>query len=670
MSRPRPLRLATLALVLPLTLFAQAPSPLDDPAFQEILENIAKRNALNPDFDAHQLVEHLDNLLDNPLDPNLAERSELENLWLLSEAQIQSFFEYREKLGPFLSIEELQAVPGWGMDDTRAVRPFFKTQTSFDDWNGKRKSLIFNGKDDLRLRASYRTDNQNPDEKKFAGPPVGLLVRYRHTLGSRVSWGFAADSDPGERLFQKENRQGFDFYSGHFFVKNWSKTVKAVALGDFKTNFGQGLVLASGFSLGKSSNSILIKKTDAPIRPHTAGGEDFFQRGAAFTLSKRHWEGTAFASHRRRDAAVFAQQDTLDGFDDEDAFANFEVGGLHRLPAEIDGEKTVGESLFGASIHREKDRLRVGLNSLAARFSRPLAEGGFDKNGHKSFIFNSLDYTGGWKNLLFFGETALDGSGGTASINSALFSLDRRVTMAVAHRIYGGNYRPLYSAAFGETREAKNERGLYTGIEWRPRARLKLNGFLDFWRHPLPRADSKGASSGREWLASATFFVRKTGQVQAILRHETHEKWSETGHFSEHKWRLRLQSNWKMARFVEWRGRGEATRFRDGEAHEMPGFLAFQEVRWQPLGRFFSGAVRLTAFETSGTEVRMYSFESQLLDSQLIPSFSGKGTRLAFRGDFRLGRGSEIGLFFAKISYVQPENRRVWEVRAQARWVF
>ncbi len=551
---------------------------------------MAKRNAANPDFDAHQLVEQLESLYENPININAATRPDLENLWLLTEHQIAAFFEYRDRLGQFLALEELQAVPNWGIAEIRLCLPYFSIESGLDQWAGSRKSLIVNGKNDLRLRTSLHGDNQNPDEKIFVGSPVGLLLRFRHTNGNRISYGFAADKDPGERFFKKENRQGFDFYSAHFFVKNWSKYVKTIALGDFKMNFGQGLLLASGFSIGKNSSSILLKKSDPPIRPHAAGGEDFYQRGAALTFSKKIWETTVFASHRRRDAAFLQKKDTTDGFDEE-AFSNFSLGGFHRLPAEVENEKTVGESLFGASLHREKGRFRVGLNLLAAHFSHPVSSlgssSGFPKNGDKTLIANSLDYSGGWRTVLFFGETARSENGGLATLNGTMFALDRRVTVAFVQRNYGHKYLPLYAAAFGEIGGPANERGFYSGIEFRPRARLKFNGFVDVWKHPRPRADSKGPSGGREWLASAIYSVRKKGQVQAILRRETHEKLGETGAFFEKKWRLRIQSDWKAMRFFEWRTRAETTHFRDGAGKITYGFLTFQELRYKPLGQFF-----------------------------------------------------------------------------------
>ncbi|MBL0144814.1 MAG: hypothetical protein IPP48_02690 [Chitinophagaceae bacterium] len=48
------------------------------------------------------------------------------------------------------------------------------------------------------------------------------------------------EKDAGEQFFKGNQKQGFDFYSTHLFARNIG-IVKALALGDFTVNMGQGL---------------------------------------------------------------------------------------------------------------------------------------------------------------------------------------------------------------------------------------------------------------------------------------------------------------------------------------------------------------------------------------------------------------------------------------------
>jgi hypothetical protein len=647
---------------------------LDEPVFQEILENIAKRNLLNPDFDAHQFIEHLENLLENPIDINVAERADLENLWLLSDVQINDFFEYRSNLGAFLALEEVQAIPSWSLEDIRRVQPFLEIKVSKDADGISHKSLIVKGKNEIRLRNSNHFDNQNPvDVAKFAGSNTGILLRFRHTNGQRIDYGFAADKDAGETFFRADNRQGFDFYSAHFFARNWSRRIKTLAIGDFKTNFGQGLLLAGGFSMGKTSNSILVKKNDVALRPHAAGGEDFFQRGAATTLVFGKWETTIFTSFLKKDASVFTKNDTLNPLDEE-AFSSFNVGGLHRLAAEISNEKTVHEWLSGASAYFQKGQFRVGGNSIFAHFNRPISAQNRAENpaiiDHNSLNVNSLDYSGSVRNVTFFGESARSQNGGFATLNGAVISLDRRVFLSVVQRDFGVRFQSIYGAAFGEIREPSNERGIYAGIEIRPKKTWQLNGYLDFYQHKWPRADSKGPSGGIEIMASAAYIIRKKGRVQFQIRTEKRHFWTEFNENSAQKTRLRLQTNWKLTQQMEWLGRAELIQYIGDSSKSKNGFLVYQELRIQPKSKAFFVNLRYLLFDVNSSNARIYTFESRFSDSHLVPAFNGKGARIAIRAGWHFNSKILFEGFLGRTNYLEPVGRHVWDAQVQVRLIF
>ena len=175
-------------------------------------------------------------------------------------------------------------------------------------------------------------------------------------------------------------------------------------------------------------------------------------------------------------------------FDDEGAFSSFAAGGLHRTAAEIRGEKRVGEWLSGTSIRLEKKRFQIGFNGLASRLKHELQPENLKANPWNfegnSLIASSLDWSGGWRNVHFFGETAISQNGGLGFLNGLLVGLDRRATLSILQRNFGPRYQTLHGSAFGETREPTNERGLFLGLELRPTKRWTLHFFTDAWRHP------------------------------------------------------------------------------------------------------------------------------------------------------------------------------------------
>ncbi|MFN6946714.1 MAG: ComEA family DNA-binding protein, partial [Cytophagaceae bacterium] len=69
-------------------------------------------NEQNEDFNFEELYESLYQFHLNPLDINAATRDELASLFILSELQLTNMIKYRALIGPFISLYELQAVPG------------------------------------------------------------------------------------------------------------------------------------------------------------------------------------------------------------------------------------------------------------------------------------------------------------------------------------------------------------------------------------------------------------------------------------------------------------------------------------------------------------------------------------------------------------------------------
>ena len=97
------------------------------------------------------------------------------------------------------------------------------------------------------------------------------------------------EKDPGEEFFTGSKKQGFDFYSGHFFMKNFG-VLKALAVGDYQAQFGQGLTFWSGLAFGKSADAIGIKRNAVGLRPYTSVDENRFLRGVATTVGFKNFE--------------------------------------------------------------------------------------------------------------------------------------------------------------------------------------------------------------------------------------------------------------------------------------------------------------------------------------------------------------------------------------------
>lgn len=255
--------------------------PPDDA--QELIEDFLQNTDSEGSFDFNTLFEKLADFKENPININKADEAVLRDLSLLSDAQILDLLAYRQTAGELISIYELQAVPSFDLKTIRRILPYITVRGSLDDYQIPLSEMLKNGKDEIYVRWSRILEPQkgfeNTSNSRYLGDPNQLYVRYRHSYGTRLSYGITAEKDRGEEFFKGSNRQGFDFYSAHLFARDLNKVVKAAALGDYSVSLGQGLVVYTGFGVGKSSSPLTLKRTGRVLSPYTSANEVNFFAG-------------------------------------------------------------------------------------------------------------------------------------------------------------------------------------------------------------------------------------------------------------------------------------------------------------------------------------------------------------------------------------------------------
>ncbi len=113
-------------------------------------------------------------------------------------------------------------------------------------------------------------DSLRANSKVYLGSPYKLYTRYRYRYRHNLSFGFTAEKDEGEEFFRGTRTKGFDFYSAHLFVRNIGR-LKALAIGDYQAQFGQGLTFWNGLGFAAKSSFTMNVKRNAPAwRPTPA----------------------------------------------------------------------------------------------------------------------------------------------------------------------------------------------------------------------------------------------------------------------------------------------------------------------------------------------------------------------------------------------------------------
>lgn len=657
------------------------PAQTEDPSTGELLENFFRDNEQASESDAQLFLDNLEYYRLRPLDLNRATRSELLDLRLLNELQVENFLIYRQRLGPFLSEYELQAVPGWELADIRRVLMFAKVNIGLDTRNVHIAKGFYQGNDEILLRWIRPVPPNYPDNAE--GGPNGWAIYYRHFFDNRLRFGFTADNDPGEAFFSKSNKQGFDFYSVHLYAQNLSRTLRAVAIGDYSARLGQGLLLQTGFSPGKSAETTAIMRGGRKLNAFAAFGETYFFRGAATTMALgKNVEITALYSSKSRDSNVLLPDST-----DQDApeiiFSSLQTSGYHRTPSEIADEKSIKEQAGGLSASYLWKNGHITANGLWLHYDKPFNP---SPSPYNQFVFRgqqltgvSLDYNWRQRNWLFFGETARSDNGAVASLNGLLLSPDRHVTLTALHRYLPKDYQSLWAAPFSETSNAANEQGLYLGADIRYIRRWQLNLYADVWRYPWLRSGVSAPSQGREFLARILWTKSRNFSAYALWQGEVKERDSEVegqpGLVENRRDRLRLHAIGKVSPAVELRSRVEWTAYSVEGLDRTWGFLAYQEAVVRPPGFPVSGAVRYALFDTENYDARVYAFENDLVSAISIPAFSGRGARFYLNLHWRVyewllleGRYEQTNQIQAVTSSGVTGRERFWKLQARMRW--
>ncbi|WP_089318628.1 ComEA family DNA-binding protein [Pontibacter ummariensis] len=611
-----------------------------------------------------------------PIDLNRTTPEELAALYLLSRPQIAAFFEYLEENGDLLSIYELQAIPGFDLPTIYQLLPFVRVRDTGLQADQRplwqrvvgedNNALILRYERTLQERRGYMPiDTTSRSRSRYLGSPEKLYLRYRISHPRDYSFGFAAEKDPGEQLIwdRTTRRYGFDYYTAHLQLYNRGR-FKTIALGDYQLQIGQGLLLSSGYTVGKGSETIAtVSRPNLGIRPYTSVLEYAFLRGGAVTYNVGQVDITGFYSNKRVDANLQDRLDSLPFY--TNFFTSIQTSGFHRTPTELANKGQAREQVFGgnASFQSRDKSLNLGLTALGTHYSAPMQKAGvpyqrFEFNGTRNYNIGA-NYSYTWQNVYLFGETALSKSGGVGTINGFVANLSNRVELAMLHRYYARHFHSFYGSAFGEGTRNINEQGFYTGIKIRPLPQWEITAYYDRFRFPWLRYQVDAPSYGDEYLVRLLFRPNKLSSLYAQMRSESKGRNVPGNTTSIDYVAQALRRNYLLhfetvaSKILSLKSRVQFSTY----THESPqetGYLIAQDLN------FTFNKVRLSTryaiFDTDSYATRQYIYERDVLYAFSIPAFFGKGTRTYALLQFRPIRSMDVWLKYGLTFYRNQDS--------------
>ncbi|TVR82671.1 MAG: helix-hairpin-helix domain-containing protein [Saprospirales bacterium] len=640
-----------------------------------LLESIVESFVESTDaesFDFNTLYDRLERYLNSPLDLNRAGEGDLTDMLIFSDLQIVNLIAYRQAYGDLVDVRELQVVPGFEPDFIRAIQPFVRVAGDGQRFHRPLGQMVTTGRTELFGSVGRTLEEKRgytPGEEgqsRYLGNPWRYYMRFRHQHDNRLSYGLTAEKDPGEPFFDDVNKYGFDFYSAHFHLRDQSRFLRDLIVGDFHVSLGQGLIMHSGFGRGKSAFVTNISRGGRTLRPHTSVAEFGFNRGLAANMNIGDYNITAFASSLKVDGSVqIIEDDPAAGEDDLTRFfTSLQQSGLHRTPTEIRNKNAIRHSSAGLAVKRRFDRLTLGIHAVYNNFDipqsrniRPYNQFYFDGTD----LFNAaVDYRFIYRNFNFFGETAISDNGGIATVNGMLIGLHRTVSLALLYRNLGIKYQAIYPNVFGESSVGNNESGFYAGLEIRPTRGITISSYIDLWQHPWLRFRTDASSRGNEFFVRFNYSIRRKLNVYAQYRVKTREQ-NITEDVAirimeeEVRENIRLHLSLNVTRELELRTRFDYTIYNFHDVSET-GFMVFQDVLYRPMGSPISFTGRLSFFDTESFNSRIYAFENDLLYSFSVPPFSDRGYRYYLNLRYRPTRAITLEARIAQTKYTNRDQ--------------
>jgi len=626
--------------------------------------------------------EIIDPGLDYFLNLNANDIAELLNSPILSQVQAQALIAHRQKFGMVLCVEELQ-VCGFDTAHLRKIKPFVYCGRPIVDEQFKFSSLLAASRSEVLLRfrrnlqdkIGFAEDGNYPF---YRGDPNQIMFRYRMRAGNYFSAGIVMEKDPGEQAFASSNGGRMDYFSWHVFVRP-NRIIRTLYFGDYQFQFGQGLVAWNGLSLGKSVEVSQFYRRGMGFRPYASAGESGFNRGIASSIAIKNWSIDVWTSYRKLDGSLIPS---------DTAFTSFEVSsvnesGLHRTYDEIRKKASLSNISSGIHLQWEKKRLRNEWTLHQQYFDYPLWAGDdpyeiYDAAG-KNFLNAGWAMRYLFNNASFYSEIALDKQQDKAMIFGMILMPDSRWTISLHYRNYDRAYQCIGCDGLREGSKTQNEKGILSGINWQMHQQLRLQAYLDQFVFPWLRYSTAGPSEGKEWLTQLTYTPSRTTEIYFRFKNEIKSNDVDYNGYdvpkASEKTNFRINVQWMYTKNWEFQSRCEWVQLKQ-ETSNSGGVLYFQEVRYKPLGKPYSFAIRWSMFDTDSYDTRIYTYEQDMVGAFSLPAYSDRGDKYYVLIRYRLMKGLDVWLRYSRSVFLQaatkpalePEVRE--EFKMQLRWQF
>ncbi|MBR2981243.1 MAG: helix-hairpin-helix domain-containing protein [Odoribacter sp.] len=559
----------------------------------------------------------------NPLNLNTVSFDSLKMLGLLSERQIENILQFRKDYGGFMHVNELLLVNGIGLKHLGALQPLVYVDSP--EHKERIKALKEGSKHEALLKMhGYLPQNDYLKTNRYPGAPFSTMVKYKGTLHKRWSFSLVAESDAGEKFFTNSQKGGFDFYSAHIGHKS-DRTISQWIIGDYRVQWGQGLVLWQGFTSGGSSGLAGLEKSAAGINPYTSAAEYGFFRGGAMAIqANKNLSFQIIASYNKIDGKIVT--DTLG--DTEDYISSIYETGYHRSATERAGKRNIDELAFGASAIYNTSFAKFQLHYLHYDLNPYLAKGQQPYQKYNDTYQNRDLFGFSWKTsikqLYFFGELALNDKGATALL-AGLRRNFKPLNVGVLYHRYEKKYTGSYAAGYGIYDNTSNEEGVTVALEASPTKHWQMRMAADYYHFFSARYNAILPHNGFKVLGEVLHNSPRWQNQLSVKFSAKPDQVTPNFKSRRNTLSLKLQSAFKINNKLEVRARGQYV-YTNKNQHIDLGHMFSADLIYTANSKFKS-QFRVAYHNTDSYYSRIYLYENNVLYGYYTPSFQGEGWR-------------------------------------------
>jgi hypothetical protein len=608
-------------------------------------------------------VDRLQELSENPVSINSSGEEELTRLFFLSDFQVKALADYIHSSGKVLTKFELVNIPGFDKETVELLSSFIilddklKINTDSARW---RNTLITN-----------ITDKPSNDDTSYLGSSVRILTKYKFSSG-RISGGFTAEKDPGEKLFTGSPPLP-DFMSAHIAF-NGKGIIRRLIIGDYSARFGQGTNINTGIRTGLSLSAPGYMSARNEIRPYTSSDENNFFRGAAAELTIKNLSLSAFWSGNRTDASPISSSGTsIDGIE------NFYQSGLHTSASLLLKKDVITDVAYGINLSYNFSNFRIGFSWSEDRLSLPVIqkdnnpEALFDFNGDNNSLY-TLYYNSLIKRILLFGEVTVNESIKSAVIQGITMRPSDRLSINFLFRDYNSGFTSLHGKGPSAGSENGNERGLTGNFTFEAAKHLFISGGVDFHNFEWLKYRTSSPSQGIKQELRVRFLPTEKLTIEGLYNYRlTITDNNETGGIPQQQENISRSIRGSVRySLYDYLTTGTRIDYKITDPSDSRGMLLSQDIICRFKRIPLSLWLRYCMFKTDSWDSRIYIYENDLLYSFSIPALSGEGSRSYIMVKCDINDSAEIRLKYGITSLIDKEliNENKEELKFQIKIIF